>query len=126
MKKILIVEDNLVNLKVVKISLELSGYEVRTAQHAEMAFEVLKNFYPTFILMDIKLPGVDGLEITRKLKSDARYKEMIVIAITAYAMKGDKEKALAAGCDEYLAKPFAIEELSLLLDKHLQLEAEDA
>jgi CheY-like chemotaxis protein len=81
------------------------GYVVRTVADAEEALEVLETFAPALILMDIQLPGMDGLELTRRLKSDAARRHIVVVALTAYAMKGDEEKARAAGCDGYLTKP---------------------
>ena len=72
--------------------------------------------------MDIQLPGVDGLELSKRLKSDARYKDIIIIATTAYAMKGDKEKALAAGCDDYIAKPIDPADLISTIKKNLQIK----
>ena len=102
---ILIVDDNPVNLKLARVLLTAEGYEVRTAAAAEEALEVLRGFQPRLILMDIQLPGMDGLELTRRLKADSRMRGVVVVALTAYAMKGDEERALAAGCDAYLGKP---------------------
>lgn len=104
-EKILIVEDNKTNRKLITILLSMENYEIRAATDAYEALQTLNSFQPVLILMDIQLPGMDGLELTRKLKNDARYKNIPVIAITAYAMKGDKEKALAAGCVDYVTKP---------------------
>ncbi len=103
---ILIVDDNPVNLKLARVILETEGYSVRTAVDAEEALKVLAVELPYLILMDIQLPGMDGLELTRKLKADATTAQVVIIAVTAYAMKGDEEKALAAGCDGYIRKPF--------------------
>ena len=102
---ILIVDDNPQNLKLARILLSGEGYDVRTANDAEHALEVLRSFDPRLILMDLQLPGMDGLTLTRQLKSDPAHAGLIVVALTAYAMKGDAEKALAAGCDGYVAKP---------------------
>lgn len=102
---ILIIDDNLLNLKLVTYLLTAKGYDVHTAFDAEEGLRILKTFKPQLILMDIQLPGMDGLELTKKLKADPKYKDIPIIAITAYAMKGDKEKALAAGCDGYISKP---------------------
>lgn len=103
--QVLIVDDNAANLKVARFALEGEGYEVRTATDGEEALEVLREFHPRLILMDIQLPGVDGLELTRRLKADPRTSGTVVVAVTAYAMKGDREKALNAGCDGYITKP---------------------
>src|SRR5881227_725731 len=102
---ILIVDDNSTNMKLVRILLAGEGYDVRTAADAEEALNVLKEFYPRLILMDLQLPGIDGLELTRRLKKDPATRDIRIVAVTAYAMKGDREKAIAAGCDGYLAKP---------------------
>ena len=102
---ILIVDDNPVNLKLARVLLASEGYEVRTATDAEEAWQVLESFSPRLILMDIQLPGIDGLELTRRLKGDPARRSTIILALTAYAMKGDQERMLAAGCDGYVAKP---------------------
>jgi len=102
---ILIVDDNPVNLKLVRVLLVTEGYDVRTAADAEEALAVLQTFRPRLILMDIQLPGMDGLELTRRLKADPATRDAIVVALTAYAMKGDEERAISAGCDGYIPKP---------------------
>ena len=102
---ILIVDDNPLNVKLVRVVLLTSGYEVRTCADAESALDTLRSYRPDAILMDIQLPGMDGLELTRRLKADPESRDIIIIALTAYAMKGDEEKARAAGCDGYLTKP---------------------
>lgn len=102
---ILIVDDNPPNLKLARVILVSEGYEVETATDAEEALQAVERSKPALILMDLQLPGMDGLELTRRLKSDPRYRDVIVIALTAYAMKGDDEKAFRAGCDGYVSKP---------------------
>ena len=102
---ILIVDDNPLNVKLVRVVLLTSGYDVRTCADAESALEALQSFRPDAILMDIQLPGMDGLELTRRLKANPETRDITIIALTAYAMKGDEEKARAAGCDGYLTKP---------------------
>jgi CheY-like chemotaxis protein len=102
---ILIVDDNPTNLKLARVLLASEGYTVRTAQDAEEALSVLEGFHPRLILMDIQLPGMDGLALTQRLKADPSMRGVVILAMTAYAMKGDDEKALAAGCDGYVAKP---------------------
>lgn len=102
---ILIVDDNATNLKLAKVLLVKEGYEIRTAGDAEEALTVLQDFHPRLILMDLQLPGMDGLTLTRKLKADPATQAIRVVALTAYAMKGDEEKAKAAGCDGYIPKP---------------------
>jgi two-component system cell cycle response regulator len=108
---ILIVDDNPTNLKLARIVLEEVGYAVRTAPDAEEALALLDAFAPRLILMDIQLPGIDGLELTRRLKSDPRTRNIAIVALTAYAMKGDEAKARAAGCDGYVTKPIDTETL---------------
>ena len=117
--RILIVDDNLVNQKLVRVLLEHEGHEVRTAADAEEALQVIPIFQPRLILMDIQLPGMDGLELTRRLKADPATRDTIVLAVTAYAMKGDEEKAAAAGCDGYVTKPIDTRTLGDLLARHL-------
>jgi CheY-like chemotaxis protein len=103
---VLIVDDNPLNLKLARIVLETAGYAVETAIDAEGALRVLGSKHPRVILMDIQLPGMDGLALTRQLKSHGATSGIAIVAVTAYAMAGDEEKALAAGCDGYLRKPF--------------------
>lgn len=102
---ILIVDDNVTNLKLARVLLNAAGYEVHTASDAEQALELLAGFLPNLILMDIQLPGMDGHALTRHLKADARTCAITIVALTAYAMKGDEEKALASGCSGYISKP---------------------
>lgn len=102
---ILIVDDNRVNMKLVSFLLSARGYDVRTATSALDALAAVEEAVPQVILMDVQLPGMDGLSLTRILKSGCKTAGIIIIAVTAYAMKGDEEKALAAGCDAYVTKP---------------------
>jgi two-component system, cell cycle response regulator DivK len=102
---ILIVDDNPANLKLARVVLTNAGFEVRTAVDAEAALVALASFHPRLILMDLQLPGMDGFELTRRLKADHARSGIVVVAMTAYAMMGDEAKALEAGCDGYLAKP---------------------
>lgn len=104
-ESILIIDDNVINLELVSYLLVAKGYVVKTASHAEEALKILKTFQPHLILMDIQLPDIDGFQLTKKLKADPDYKNIPIIALTAYAMKGDKERILEAGCDGYIAKP---------------------
>lgn len=116
---VLVVDDNYQNLKLVRVLLRTEGYEVRTAIDAEAALDELEGFSPRLILMDIQLPGMDGLELTRKLKADPARRDIAIIAVTAYAMKGDEEKARAAGCDGYVAKPIDVETLPRMVREQL-------
>src|SRR5258708_35941414 len=97
-KSIFIVDDHPVNLELAKVLLVLEGYEVHTASDAESALAMLPEIKPDLILMDVQLPGMDGLELARRLKADPLHHQLRIVALTAYAMKGDEEKALAAGC----------------------------
>src|SRR6266545_665100 len=103
--RILMVDDHPGNLKLLSFILMKVGHEVRVAVDAAQALTVLDEFRPRLILMDLQLPGMDGLELTRRLKADAATRDIIVLAVTAYAMKGDEERALGAGCDGYITKP---------------------
>jgi CheY-like chemotaxis protein len=104
-EKILLVEDNAVNRRLAGFILRSQGYQVSEATTAQEAFEMLKTERPDLIVMDIQLPGKDGLEITKELKGQPETADIPVIAVTSYAMKGDREKALAAGCSGYVTKP---------------------
>jgi CheY-like chemotaxis protein len=112
---ILIVDDNAQNLKLARVVLASEDYDVRTASDAEEALRILATVRPHVVLMDVQLPGMDGLELTRRLKAHPATREIRVIALTAYAMKGDDEKAFAAGCDGYISKPIDIERLPEVL-----------
>ena len=116
---ILIVDDNAANLKLARVVLEEEGYDVKTAIDAEEALRVLEHSQPRLILMDIQLPDIDGLDLTRRLKADPRFKGVVIVALTAYAMKGDRAKALAAGCDGYITKPIDVDELPKTVARHL-------
>jgi CheY-like chemotaxis protein len=104
-RSILVVDDNPSNLKLFKYLLALPGYEVTTAGNAAQALEVLGQLVPHLIIMDLQLPDVDGLTLTRQLKADPRMKDVLIVAVTASAMKGDEERARAAGVDGYMSKP---------------------
>ncbi|MBA3540772.1 MAG: response regulator [Deltaproteobacteria bacterium] len=112
---ILIVDDNPTNLKLVTYLMKSNGYDVRTAIDADTALASIRERPPHLVLMDVQLPGVDGLELTRRLKADPATQRIAIIAVTAYAMKGDQEKALAAGCDGYVTKPIDTRKLPELV-----------
>jgi CheY-like chemotaxis protein len=116
---ILIVDDNPANLKLARVVLEDAGYDVRTAIDATDALKFLAHTQPRLILMDIQLPDIDGLELTRRLKADPRHRDIVIVALTAYAMKGDQAKAMAAGCDGYITKPIEVDELPITIAAHL-------
>jgi CheY-like chemotaxis protein len=102
---ILVIDDNPANAKLVAYLLNARGYELRTAANAGEALQALESFHPRLILMDLQLPGMDGLSLTRQLKAAPATRDIIIVALTASAMKGDAEKAREAGCDGYITKP---------------------
>ena len=110
--RILVVDDNPTNLKLACEVLEWAGYEVVTAGDAEEAIKVIEHAAPALILMDIGLPGMDGLTLTRQLKAAEATRQIRVVALTAFAMKGDEERVLQAGCDGYISKPIESRELA--------------
>src|SRR6185503_19596034 len=116
---VLIVDDTPVNLKLVRVLLSRQGFDVRTASTAEEALEVAETFRPRLVLADIQLPGMDGLEMTRRLKSAPQTRDTIVLALTAFAMKGDEEKAFEAGCDGYITKPIDTRSFPALIRQYL-------
>jgi len=118
-ESILIVDDNTPNLKLARLLLQTEGYVVRTAADADQALQLLQSFRPDLILMDIQLPGMDGLELTRRLKSDSATRKIPIVALTAYAMKGDQQKTTDAGCDGYIGKPIDTRSLAQLVRQYL-------
>ena len=123
-ERILIVDDNATNLKLVAYLMKANGYTVDTALDAEAAIVAIRNHRPDVILMDIQLPGIDGLELTRRLKADPATRDIVIVAVTAYAMKGDQAKALAAGCDYYITKPIDTRALPETIARHLASRAQ--
>jgi CheY-like chemotaxis protein len=106
--RVLVVDDNALNLELASFVLDADGIEVAGAADAEQAQALLAAFDPQLVLMDVQLPGMDGLSLTRRLKADPATCHVKVVAFTAYAMKGDEDKMRAAGCDGYLAKPIDV------------------
>src|SRR5216684_2641654 len=104
-KSILLVDDSVHNLKLTRFLLGQDGFEVATAENAEQALRALEMHIPDLILMDIQLPGMDGLQLTRHLRRDASLNAVPIVAFTASAIKGDEEIARASGCDGYVTKP---------------------
>lgn len=122
MAKILIIEDNAANMKLACLLLGSAGHQVLRAIDAETGLTLARNDLPELILMDIQLPGMDGLAATALLKQDAATAAIPVIALTAMAMKEDREKTRAAGCDAYIAKPLRYQELYAAIDALLARE----
>ena len=118
--RILVVDDNLTNLKLACDVLEWAGYEVAAARDAEEAVEIIAQSPPALILMDIGLPGMDGLTLTRQLKAAEATRQIRVIALTAFAMKGDEERTREAGCDGYISKPIETRELAAQVARCLE------
>jgi CheY-like chemotaxis protein len=110
--RILIVDDNRTNLKLASDVLGFDGYEILSASDAESAQEIIRTTPPDLILMDIALPGMDGLTFTRLLKTNEATRHIIIVALTAFAMKGDDARAREAGCDGYITKPIDTRTLS--------------
>jgi two-component system, cell cycle response regulator DivK len=119
MAKILIIEDNPTNMSLVVFLLESAGHTVLTAADAEAGLTMARGELPSLILMDIQLPGMDGLEATVLLKEDDLTRAIPVIALTALAMKGDEERIRGAGCDGYIAKPMRYRELQAIIAAQL-------
>jgi two-component system, cell cycle response regulator DivK len=122
---ILIIDDTPVNLRLTRILLVNEGYNVLTAASAEEGLEILCNHHPQLILVDIQLPGIDGLEFTRRVKHDAATRDITIVALTAFAMKGDEQKAVDAGCDGYITKPIDTRALGVRVREYLA-RAEEA
>lgn len=107
-KTILIVEDNELNMKLFHDLLEVHGYQTIQTKDGREALDLTRQHNPDLVLMDIQLPEVSGLEVTKWIKDDDSLKHIPVIAVTAFAMKGDEEKILQGGCEAYIAKPISV------------------
>lgn len=119
MKRILYVEDNFQNKRLVRKILSAKGYEILEADDGESGVKMAAAEKPDLILMDISIPGIDGIEATRLIKSSEETRHIPVIALTANAMRGDRERFLAAGCDDYLPKPISTPDLLRVIGEHL-------
>ena len=119
LKKILIVEDNPTNLRLIRMVLRSKGYSVLEATDGEEALLVAIEGRPDLIVMDIQLPKMDGLEVTKRLRQTSYFRRVPIIALTASAMEGDREKIIAAGCDEYISKPVNTRRFPLLVAEML-------
>lgn len=120
MKRILYVEDNFQNKRLVRKILSAKGYEVLEADDGESGVEIATEEMPDLILMDISIPGIDGIEATRLIKANPDTNHIPVVALTANAMRGDRERFLAAGCDDYLPKPISTPELLRVIREYLE------
>ncbi len=118
-KMVLVIEDDELNLKLVKEMLRLGNYRTIEAMDAETGIQMAGQHKPDLILMDIHLPKMDGLSATRIIKSDENLKQIPIVALTALAMADDREKALEAGCDDYVTKPFRLQNLLKTIDQLL-------
>jgi two-component system cell cycle response regulator DivK len=120
-KKVLIVEDNELSMKLVNDLLELRGYEIFQAALGEDAIRIARESHPDLVLLNLQLPDMFGLEVARTLKADATTQAIPLVAVTAFAMPGDEEKARAAGCDGYITKPIRIREFLRAVETFLAL-----
>ena len=125
-EKILIIEDNPQNMRVVMMALRPCGYTLVPATDGEEALEIALREKPELIIMDIQLPKISGLEVTRRLRQMPAFSHTPIIAVTAYAMKGDREKVIDAGCDMYLPKPINTRELPEVVAEVLQKQRRDS
>ncbi|MCA8908703.1 MAG: response regulator [Rhodospirillaceae bacterium] len=119
-KTVLIVEDNELNMKLFHDLLEANGYDTLQTKDGMEALRMAREHRPDLILMDIQLPEVSGLEVTKWLKADDELKAIPVIAVTAFAMKGDEEKIREGGCEDYLSKPISVSLFLRTVKKHLE------
>ncbi len=118
-KRVLVVEDDDDNRRIVSKILSVDGYEVAEATNGDAAVAQARTWKPDLILMDLALPGLDGWEATKQIKADGDLRATPVIALTAFAMRGDEEQARAAGCDDYLAKPARPSQIREMVRKYL-------
>jgi len=119
-KNVMVVEDNEKNRKLMRVVLKAKGYNIIEAATGEEALNLLKNQKPDIILMDIQLPGIDGLTLIKQIKASVITKDIPIIAVTAYAMKGDEQKILDTGCNAYVSKPINTQELPLIVEKYIK------
>ena len=121
-RKVLLIEDNLMNMELATDLLEAAGYEVLKAERAEAGIAIAIAEQPDVILMDIALPGMDGLEATRRLKLDVRTARIPIVALTASAIRGDDDKAQSAGCCGYIAKPIDTRVFAKTIDEFIGMK----
>ena len=118
-KRILVVEDQEDNRQIIRDLLSATDYKIIEAESGEQALEAVAKQRPDLILMDIQLPGIDGYEVTRRIKADAAMRSIPIIAVTSYALSGEEQKARAAGCDEYVPKPYSPRQLLAKIRQYL-------
>jgi CheY-like chemotaxis protein len=123
---ILIVDDNPTNLKLLMYLLTAKGYEARTANDAEEALVMLQSFRPRLVLLDLQLPGMDGLTLARTLRADPTTRNLVIVAVTAHAMKGDEEAAIEAGCDGFVTKPIDTRDLPRRIAEYMARSPENS
>jgi two-component system, cell cycle response regulator DivK len=119
-ESVLIIEDNARNLKLVRDVLQFHGYTTLEAETGEAGIELAREHHPALILLDVQLPGMDGRAVVKILKEDAHTQHIPIIALTAYAMKGDQESLLAEGFDGYISKPIDIKKLPQMVESYLR------
>jgi CheY-like chemotaxis protein len=122
--RILVVEDTPLNLELARDVLEAQGYEVLEATNADECFSILRETRPDLILMDVQLPGKDGLQITRELRATPEYRDLTIVAMTAHAMVEDEARVLEVGCDGYLTKPIQTRSLGASVAQFLHVDCE--
>ena len=121
-KTILVIEDNELNMKLVRGLLSTTKYKMIEAVDAETGLVMVREHRPDLIFMDIQLPGMDGLSATKAIKSEESIKDIPVVALTSYAMNGDKEKALEAGCSGYITKPIDTKHFLKTVSQYIELD----
>lgn len=121
-KRVLVVEDNDMNMQLVEYLLEEGGYEIVKAINGEEALEIARNASPApdLVLMDIHLPGMDGLSVVREMKADTRIGRVPILALTAHAMRGDRDRFLEAGCDGYISKPIDVKTFLSSIEQYMR------
>ncbi len=119
-RNILVIEDNKLNMKLMRGIFQLGEYQIIEALDAETGIRLAREHHPFLILMDIQLPGMDGLAATQLIKSNPELKDIPVVALTGFAMQGDEEKALASGCDGYITKPIDVQHVLKTIDEFYQ------
>jgi len=119
-RNVLVIEDNKFNMKLMRGIFQLSNYQIIEALDAETGIRLAREHHPFLILMDIQLPGMDGLAATQLIKSNPKLKDIPVVALTGFAMQGDEEKALESGCDGYITKPIDVQHVLKTIDEFYQ------